>query len=416
MKIEVLLRAWLVMALLLVPALISAQKTVEVVDTLDVDKLEDYSRSITQYDFKDFDWVDICNNPKYAIVTKDGKKGIYDMMLNRNITEIEYRELGYSREGVTVDSISSSWFFAKKGCKQGIMCVFENNNSIMSIWMDDPDEVYSLDKCTTIDKKMTKRARMLLESFIKQRHMNNAQLVILDAKTGRLKTWIALDADMEKENAGKLLAHSCAGSLTKPFHTVMALENESLSLDSICNGVSYRYGIKAYNNEVMHYAIHNGYLRTVAERKWKEMTDTRVPSTSPFIMAVGYNSLANGGKMIIPTMKADSVDVEDDVFNMSTLANLKDVLKVNQSESELLSWLTKETGWMGYATVESIYAEEEKEITTPVGIQIQFAGCFPIDNPRYTICIVADKHSLDVTSALFQDVVNPLTKWLLKRK
>ena len=406
---------WLVLALLLVPASMKAQRAVEVVDTIDVEELADYSQSVTQYEFKDFDWVDICYNPKYAIVTKDGKRGIYDMMLNKNVTEIEFRELGYSRAGETVDSIQSSWFFAKRGCQQGIMCVFEHDNSIMSIWMDDPDEVHSLDECITIDKKMTKRIKKQLESFIQQHQLDNAQVVILDARTGHLKTWIALDADMEKENAGKLLAHSCAGSLTKPFHTVMALENEDLLLDSLYNGVSYRHGIKTCNNEVMHYAIWNGYLRKMAERKWKEMTETANPSTSPFIMAVGYNSLATGGKMIIPTMKADSVDVEEDVFTESCLANLREVLMVDRDESPQLAWLPTNTDWLAYATSENLYAEDDQKMSKALGKQIQFAGVFPAENPKYTICVVADKQSLDVEPTIFQDVVNPLSQWLLKR-
>ena len=406
----------LLVTLLLVSATMTAQRTVEVVDTIDVEELADYSQPVTQYEFKDFDWVDICYNPKYAIVTKDGKKGIYDMMLNKNITEIEYRELGYSRPGEAVDSIQSSWFFAKRGCQQGIMCVFEHDNSIMSIWMDDPEEVYSLDECTTIDKKMMKRTKKLLEAFIHQQQMNNAQVVILDAQSGCLKTWIALDADMEKENAGKLLAHSCTGSLTKPFHTVMALEHEDLLLDSLYNGVSYRHGIKAVDNEVMHHAIQKGNLRKVAERKWKQMTGTSNPATSPFIIAVGYNSLATDGKMIIPTMKADSVDVQEDVFTESCLANLREVLKVDRDESPQLAWLPTETDWLAYATSENLYAKDDQEMSKAIGKQIQFAGVFPVESPRYTICLVAEKYSLDVTPSSFQELISPLSKLLLKRK
>ena len=62
----------------------------------------------------------------------------------------------------------------------------------------------------------------------------------------------------------------------------------------------------------------------------------------------------------------------------------------------------------------NIYAEEDKDRMTPVGAQIQFAGVFPADSPRYTICVVADKQSTDVSTSVLQDVVNPLTKWLLK--
>lgn len=412
--------------LLQLSGIATAQEIIEVVDSVSVeemavdtvsaDELMSGKPKVTQYYLKEFEWVDICYNPRYAIVTKNGKQGIYDMMLHQNVTEIEFREIGYSRAGEAVDSIQSDWFYAKKGIKRGVVCVFEDDDSMMSIWMDDPDELYSLDECTTIDKKITKKATKLLGNLMKQQQMENTQIVILDAKSGRLKTWIRLDRDTEKDEAGKLLVHSCAGSLTKPFHTVMALENDSISLNSTCNGVSYRQAIKSCDNQTMQQTIQNGYRRSVADRKWRELTDTGNPSTSPFIMAVGYNSLANGGTMIIPTMKADSVNVEENVFTDTNLSNLRDVLKVDRIASPQLAWLTTETEWLGYATTEDIFAEDDKEHRTVIGKQIEFAGCFPMEEPRYTICIVGDKLSKDATPSLFQDVVNPLAKWLLKRK
>lgn len=379
------------------------------------DETSEWQKSLPQYDLKEYEWVDICYNPKYAIVSKDGRKGIYDMILHENITEIEYRDLGFSKQTVAEDSAYISMFYATKGIKRGIVSIYEPTNNVVSIWMDDPDELYSLDECTTIDKKITKKATKLLENLMKQQQMENVQIVILDAKSGQLKTWVRLDRDTEKDEAGKLLVHSCTGSLTKPFHTVMALENYSVSLDSICNGMSYRQAIKSCNNQMMQQTIQNGYRRSVAERKWRELTDTGNPSTSPFIMAVGYNSLANGGTMIIPTMKADSVNVEEDVFSANSLANLKEVLKVDRVASPQLAWLSTETKWMGYATTEDIFADKDKEHSTAIGKQIEFAGCFPVEEPRYTICIVGDKLSKDATPALFKDVVNPLAKWLFKR-
>lgn len=380
------------------------------------DETSEWQKSLPQYDLKEYEWVDICYNPKYAIVSKDGKKGIYDMILHKNVTEIEYRDLGFSKQTVAEDSAYISMFYATKGIKRGIVSIYEPTNNVVSIWMDDPDELYSLDECTTIDKKITKRATKLLGNLIKHQQMENAQIVILDAKSGRLKTWVRLDRDTEKDEAGKLLVHSCTGSLTKPFHTVMALENDSISLNSTCNGVSYRQAIKSCDNQTMQQAIQNGYRRSVADRKWRELTDTGNPSTSPFILAIGYNSLVNGGTMIIPTMKADSVNVEEDVFSANSLANLKEVLKVDRVSSPQLAWLSTDIEWLGYATTEDIFAEDDKEHNKVIGKQIAFAGCFPVEGPRYTICIVGDILSVDATPALFQEVVNPLAKWMLKRK
>ena len=385
-------------------------------DTISLDdETSEWQKSLPQYDLKEYEWVDICNNPKYAIVTKDGKKGIYDMILHKNITEIEYRDLGFSKQTVAEDSAYISLFYATKGIKRGIVSLYVPTNNVVSIWMDDPDELYSLDECTTIDKKITKRATKLLGNLIKHQQMENAQIVILDAKSGRLKTWVRLDRDTEKDESGKLLVHSCTGSLTKPFHTVMALENDSVSLDSTMDGVSYRQAVKACDNQMMQQAIQNGYRRSVADRKWRELTETGNPSTSPFIMAVGYNGLANGGTMIIPTMKADSVNVEEEVFSANSLVNLIELLKVDRVASPQLAWLSTDSEWLGYATTEDIFAEDDKEHNKVIGKQIAFAGCFPVEGPRYTICIVGDILSVDAAPALFQDVVNPLFKWLLKR-
>ena len=434
-------RNWLVLAVLLVPTLMTAQEVTEVVDSIEVDPNEDmiietyytddggtandtiylndeandWKKNLPQYDLKEYEWVDICYNPKYAIVSKDGKKGIYDMVEHRNITEIVYRDLGFSKQSVAEDSAYISMFYATKGIKRGIVSVYEPTNDVVSIWMDDPDELYSLDECTTIDKKITKKATKLLEKLIEQYQMENAQIVILDAKSGRLKAWVRLDRDTQKDEAGKLLVHSCTGSLTKPFHTVMALENDSLSLDGICGAITYRSAIRKVDDDVMRQAIMNGYRRSVAERKWRELTDTGNPSTSPFIMAVGYNCLAHHGTMIIPTLKADSVNVENDVLTSSNVENLREVLRVDRSESPHLDWLTDDTDWYGYAMTENVYTEDDKEKSHPVGKQIQFAGLFPVEEPQYCICIVAEKNSLDASPAELEDVVNPLVKWLLKR-
>ena len=76
--------------------------------------------------------------------------------------------------------------------------------------------------------------------------------------------------------------------------------------------------------------------------------------------------------------------------------------------------LSDKIDWLGYATREIIYGDGEKNQKMPVGTQIQFAGVFPAGNPRYTICLVADKHSTDVTPSVFQSIVNPLASWLLR--
>lgn len=362
MKRALLSKCHALVVLLLMPTIMLAQA-----DVVDVDSIGEDSLMVTQYDFDEFDRVDFCHTPQYVIVTKNGRKGIYDMYLHQNITELEYRELRFNKLENEGDSLESCWFYGKKGYQWGIISVFSEDNSIMSIWMNDPGEIYSLDECTTIDKRMEKRTKKLLKRFIQAQRMDNAQLVILDAQTGRLKTWVAMDADMKKDGAGMLLAHSCSASLTTPFRDGRPPKNKQLD------------------------------------------------ATSPFMMAVGYNGLAHHGALIIPTMKGDSVEVEASVYTETDMLNIKERLRVNHAEFSSLSWLTNATEWYGYAAIDNIYEIKDKERKEPIGKQIQFSGMFPVDNPRYTICIVAEKHSLDVAPIVFQEVVNPLAMWLLSK-
>lgn len=374
MKKALNILAVLIMVLLQIPVNILAQEIVEVdttdvdeaiVDTLIEDTISDYSQYVTQYELKECDWVDFCSNPRYAIVTKNGKKGIYDLFLQRNITEIEFRDLAYSSTDEEADENSTTIFFAKKGIKLGILGVSSANNSVFGLWMDDSNEVYSLEECTTIDENMMGYVMNVLRKFICQHQMNNAQIVVLDAASGHLKTWVAMDSDMEKENAGKLLAHSCSASLTIPF------------------------------------------------RNGKPLKNRQQDATSPFMMATGYNSLVHDGKIIIPTLKADSVEI-DEVFSSNQITNVRKELRINRKKSPELSWLADGTEFWGYAATDDIYSEEDYEKSTPIGKQIQFAGVFPTKKPRYTICVVAEKSSPDTTLAEFEDVVNPLVEWLLK--
>ena len=88
-------------ALLLVPTILMAQDVVEVVDSANVDPLEGMlievyenedgievrdtfyfdnpAEKMEEVSLKECESVEVCKNPKYAIVTKNGKKGIYDM-------------------------------------------------------------------------------------------------------------------------------------------------------------------------------------------------------------------------------------------------------------------------------------------------------------------------------------------------
>ena len=147
MKKKVLFLAWV---LQLVPAIMMAQGVVEVVDSAKVDPLEgmlievydnEYGEEVrdtfyfdnpaedsikmVKINLKECESVDVCENPKYAIITKDGKKGIYDMMLNQLITAIEYDELGFSCRKQMGNNTSINFFYTRIDNKEGMFSVTE---------------------------------------------------------------------------------------------------------------------------------------------------------------------------------------------------------------------------------------------------------------------------------------------------
>lgn len=66
-----------------------------VADTIDSESLG-RKASVTQHDWKKYEYVDTCT-ARYAIVHDwNGRCGIYDLKKKQNITELEYRELYFS--------------------------------------------------------------------------------------------------------------------------------------------------------------------------------------------------------------------------------------------------------------------------------------------------------------------------------
>ena len=96
---------------------------IEVRDTFYFDNPAEDSIKMVKIDLKECDSVEVCQNRKYAIITKDGKKGIYDMMLNQLVTAIEYDELGFSCCKQTGENTTISIFYTKIDNKEGLFSV-----------------------------------------------------------------------------------------------------------------------------------------------------------------------------------------------------------------------------------------------------------------------------------------------------
>ena len=93
---------------------------------------------VTQYELKKCDQVNICaNNPKYAIVVKNGKCGLYDNNLHVNVTVIAFDKLNFLQKNVLGNGNVTSLFFVVEGHKRGKLSVDEATNNIVYVWTED---------------------------------------------------------------------------------------------------------------------------------------------------------------------------------------------------------------------------------------------------------------------------------------
>lgn len=94
----------------------------EVPDTISLDDF-DIKPEVTQHSMEAYDYIDTCTT-RYAVVHDWlGRCGIYNLETNKNITELEYRELYYARTMKLEDGSEATVFGGKKGIKQGIVSV-----------------------------------------------------------------------------------------------------------------------------------------------------------------------------------------------------------------------------------------------------------------------------------------------------
>lgn len=114
----------LALALFVAPCAVFAQSNTELVDSTSCEPEEDWivevyedengneavsdtiwlgnsnSPQVTQYDLNECDKTVCAENPKYAIVVKNGKCGIYNNNLHANVTEIAFDKLNYHQQMV----------------------------------------------------------------------------------------------------------------------------------------------------------------------------------------------------------------------------------------------------------------------------------------------------------------------------
>lgn len=423
-----------------------------VADTIDADALFAHE-PVTQHSWEEYEWVDTCT-ARFAVVHDwYGRCGIYDLENKRNITELEYRDLFLTRSTELEKEHSITVFIGYQGHRKGIVSV-DPSGDVMSISLPDTELCYSLEACRTIDKKISKVSRNLLEKDMKKAGALHGQVFVMESQTGNIKAWIALEDEFGngKYSDAPLLKHQCSTMPLKALYAISAIAECNISWnDSVdtrwgCDSiggmwikdynwhkggfgkVSFLYGFKMHSDITMLRALEKLELSRL-ERTWQELTD-KPRETDVLNLATIYNAAAVGAKnVVMPCVNTDSIKfVSANCFgeaDILTAQKAKEYLKATLQEGGIGSkWTTKKVDMSGdYSVIHhcrpTLYDENiaylekyRSKESIETYSQIVFVGYFPSNNPRYTICVTMDKATPPLYVTHISRTVNKLAEYL----
>lgn len=402
-------------------------------DTVSMDEL--VGKKPTQVPLEQCHVTDISEDGRYAVVSNSGKRGIYDLIKGENVTEIDMDEMGYSRHVVEEDSIHIYYFWAERGLQSGIIGVIGSNNHTMAIWMDNPDLVATLSECTTIDEKISHKCRKILKEVMESLASSYGQVAVLDAQTGHLKAWVALEKDTTGITDAKLLKKSCSACLFAPVVAAARLAKAGIGLEDsvdisgeVCadggtfvvrnsNPHEYSSGITSYRNALtgkstvaMFKAITSGN-KVKGERIWEEIISGKKEANAMELAAV-MNCIYHQEELRLPSLKGDSIEIVD----MSDITPLmKEYMQTvlsgtNSGDGSQAGIIPKGINIAGLCG-RSSHSDGKVGNT-----ELSYAGCFPAENPRYAIGLFIDfPTEEDVPEANLAEQVNKLIEWLNQR-
>lgn len=424
-----------------------------VADTIDAEALN--KKPVTQHKWTKYEYVDTCTT-RYAVVHDwNGRCGLYDLEKKENITELEYRDLYFSRMMDLDDGSQATVFYGYKGHREGIVSVSPSGD-VLAIMMPDKDEMYSLDSCRTIDKKITKLSRELLKKDMKECGGLYGQVLVLETQTGNIKSWVALEDEYHNGNItdAPLLKHQLCTDPQKLLWATMALveSNTSLtdSVDTKCGvdsigdmmikdnnwfkggygKVTYLDGFKYHSNIAMVRALEktaNGSIR----HEWWRVAD-RPREMDALEVATMYNMVAlDGKKVIVSSVNTDSIQIiSPEGFperDFLVTHMMSECLKATLQDGGIGSkWTTNKVDISGdyvvhhncHPTLYDDNADQMEQYYSEEGLetynQVIFTGYFPSNNPRYTICVSMDKTGMPIAGVLISNTVNKLAEYLNK--
>ena len=431
----------------------SAQKTV-VADTIDAESLADH-RTVTQHQWSKYEYVDTCTT-SYAVVHDwNGRCGIYDLEKKENITELEYRNLFFSKMMELDDGSQETVFYGYKGHREGIVSVAPSGD-ILAITMPDKEQMYSLDSCRTIDKKITKLSHKLLKKDMKECGGHYGQVLVMESQTGNIKAWVALEDENHNGHItdALLLKHQLCSDPMKPLIATIGMVDSHTSwndsvdtkfgIDSVGDmlikdhnwhrggygKVSFLDGFKWHSNIAMIRAMERRNPASLRHEWWRVADCPR--EMDALEIAQIYNVAALNGKTVIETsVNTDSIKVNTpeagSTLDQEIIKMFREYLYATLNDGGIGSrWTSKKVHISGDYVVhrncrptlyddnadqmEQYYSEEGLETYN----QVIFTGYFPSENPKYTICVSMDKTGMPIAGKLISNTVNKLAEYLNK--
>ena len=392
----------------------------------------------TQVPLEQCEQIDTCSITKFAIVTKDGKQGIYDLEKHENVTEIDFDVAGFSRRYVSEDGIEVLYFYVEKGIERGIIGVTGENNQTIGIWHDNPNYVATLDECTTIDSMMTQKCQDVLSKGLKMLNGTYGQIAVIDALTGRLKSWVALEKDSDEYSEGKLLKQACSPRiLTLVGITPMLADIEGSLNDKmdLCGGI-YNIGdsisIRDHNWRSGGYSVMTcrqalTHKSDVALFKillvnhgdnafgiWKKMTSDE-KQTNAMELAALFNGAYQKNTLTFPSLQGDSV-TEETYNNITPLGRkyLQEVLiGLNKGDGIQASYAPKKVDIAG---IYGNYQGKEVGNGECELAEMSFVGVLPVNKPRYAMAVFINRPNTPIHDSkdFANGIVNELVEWLSK--
>lgn len=404
-------------------------------DTIDAEEVFG-NKPVTQVPLEQCEQIDTCEIEKFAIVSKDGKCGIYDLQKHENVTGIDFDVAGFSRRYVSEDGLEVFYFYVEKGIECGVISVVGKDNRTVGVWMDNPEYVAKLDECTTIDSVMTRKCQVFLSEGMKSLDGEYGQVAVIDAQTGSLKAWVALEKEGENYVEGKLLKKACSlriltlVGITPMLADIHGSLNDKMDLcggiynlgDSISirdhNWRSGGYGVMTCRQALTQKSNVAMFKMLFANRGdkafniWKQMTSDK-RQTNAMELAVVFNGAYQKNVLTFPTLQGDSVaeGIYDNITSLGSRYLHEVLIGLNKGDGIQASYAPKKVRVAG---IYGDYQGKKLENGESGLAEMSFVGAIPARKPRYVLSVFIDRPNNPTHSSekLANSIVNKLIEWL----